>query len=56
MILGLATVVLSGVLTSAVRHQVLAHREVPLAVVAAIVRPTLLHGNRIVVGPKATWA
>jgi putative nucleotidyltransferase with HDIG domain len=55
-ILGLAAVVLSGVLTSAVRHQAIADREQSLTeFVAAIVRPSLLHGNRIVVGPKATW-
>jgi putative nucleotidyltransferase with HDIG domain len=56
-ILATAAIVLSGVLTSSLRHQVIADREVSLTeFVAAIVRPNLVHGNSIVVGPKVTWA
>jgi putative nucleotidyltransferase with HDIG domain len=55
-ILALAAIVLSGVLSSSLRHQVLADREVSLTeFVAAIVRPNLVRANRIVVGPKVTW-
>jgi putative nucleotidyltransferase with HDIG domain len=56
LILGIAAIVLSGVLTNSVRHQVLADREESLTeFVAAIVRPSLVQSNAIVVGPKVTW-